>query len=146
MARECAGPPTTAARRCPSFRSCWTMFDSRAPTEGWSGLLKLGKCPAGVMDSMTDFESVGRGSTPRRGTEWSRAKSGESRARCNHVFLALDPRLSTLDHFRPRVVPDSHASPRSSRTRFDSWRGRYSKTLERGSPADRGITCLLRAG
>lgn len=60
----------------------------------------LALSPAGVMDSMAVFETVGRGSTPRRGTYGIRNMEQQTRL---------------------QSVADSHATLRRSRTRFDSW-------------------------
>src|SRR5262245_40280897 len=61
------------------------------------------------MDGMTDFESVGRGSIPRRGA-WLECETQTNK---------------TIQKHCPWSVPDSHATPRRSRIRFDSWRGHF---------------------
>ena len=109
MSRWCSGKHRTLLRFGPWFepRSGYCIWpvvvpDSRPPSgrcpdqvQFLDGLLNK-QCPAGVMDGMADFESVGRGSIPRRGTEVDLVSVMVRTAVCGTARPGSIPRQGTL--------------------------------------------------
>ena len=82
-------------------------------------------CPDGVADSIGPSEGPGPGSSPGRDTHRlitpCECDGRHGRLRICRTLVRFLGGVLNESQCR-RSVPDSHASPRSSKTRFDSWR------------------------